>query len=106
MTCNTAHKRLLQLVIIFLMIPGYTTASNFELNPSLKKAYELVHLLRFNEATEIIWNEKKRHPDNVAVAYVESQMDFLRAFISEEEVDFIRLKRNLSQRIELTEKIE
>jgi len=106
MTGNPAHKRFLLLVMIILIIPGFISAATFELNASLRKAYELVHLLRFNEATEIIWKEKSRNPDNVAIAYVESQMDFLRAFISEEEVDFIRLKRNLSQRIELTEKIE
>ena len=55
--------------------------------------------LNFVQAEASLSKEKTANPGNVAVHYVEHYIDFLRAFISEEDQDFYEVKNNLDKRL-------
>ena len=62
--------------------------------------------LNFQEAQIHLDKEKNVHPDNHAVIYIENYIDFLKAFISEDQTDFAILKKNTDDRITLIADLE
>jgi len=59
--------------------------------------------LQFDTATEYLNKEKAGNPDNAAPYYIAHYIDFLKAFLSEEEKDYIQLKNNFDIRIQAIE---
>lgn len=62
--------------------------------------------LNFQEAQLHLAKEKKLQPENQAVIYIENYIDFLKAFISEEQSDFLILKKNTDDRITILADLE
>ncbi|HMT29508.1 MAG TPA: hypothetical protein PKD91_09545 [Bacteroidia bacterium] len=81
-------------------------AADFSFNSNCTSAYSNMLQLRFAEAQKLLEKEKQINPDNLAVCYIENYIDFLRAFISEEQIDFDHLKRNTDIRIEMINKAD
>lgn len=71
----------------------------FEFTEPLQQCYLDIHCLRFKKADQFINTEKERAPNNPAISYLENQLYFFRAFISEEEEDFEKLKNGFDKRL-------
>ncbi len=92
-------------IILFCLILSTQFAhAEFIWNDNCVEAYNEVSKLNFRKANQILTNEKKLHPDNLIPLYIESEMDFLHSFISEDEVILDKLKKNNEARIDLIEK--
>ncbi len=94
------------LLFTLLLLQGFSGAygSGFEFTPNCKAAYQKMLQLDFTSATTILSKEKTVNPENAAPAYIAHYIDFLRAFISEEDRDFLQLKNNFDLRLEQVEK--
>lgn len=68
--------------------------ANFDFNANCQKAYSEIFQLRFNTATALISIEEKNNPSNKIPAYLRHYMLFYKSFISEEQSDFIALKKS------------
>ncbi len=90
-------------ILLFLLSPTLLKAS-FEFNKNCIEAYDLILSLRFNEAQRIILTEKRVNPENAIPTFLDNYIDFLSAFISEEEGQFDKLTSSLSDRKERIEK--
>lgn len=95
--------RKILILISFFVLPRIAFAS-FKFTPNCVKAYREVIHLNFIKAQQILEAEKKSDPKNLIPEYIESYIDFLTAFISEEERDFKTLKEKHSQRLDLFDK--
>jgi len=84
------------LFILFLFFQISASHAEFVFTPGCLKAYDEVIRLNFVKAKNLLDAERKLRPDNFIPDYIESNIDFLRAFISEEENDFELLKKNRS----------
>lgn len=90
-------------ILLFLLSPTLSKAS-FEFNKNCIEAYDLILSLRFTEAQKLILSEKHNNPDNAIPTFLENYIDFLSAFIGEEEGQFNKLTTSLSDRKERIEK--
>ena len=88
--------------ILFLFF-CHSSQAEFIFTPNCVKAYNEVILLNFDNARQILLLEKKTNPKNLIPEYIESYMDFLTAFVSEEKKDFEHLKDKRSERLEKIE---
>ncbi len=66
-----------------------------------RTAYKAMLKLNFQEARIYLDKEKQVQPENYAILYIENYIDFLKAFISEEQTNFSILKKNTDERISL-----
>ncbi len=98
-------KRLKHIFIIIFLI-GITLklySQNIVVNDRCKNAYSEIISLRFDDAKVLIDNEKKVNPDNLYPQYLEFYIDFLKAFISEDEDVYEQLedsKDNVIKKLE------
>ncbi|HKR06058.1 MAG TPA: tetratricopeptide repeat protein [Bacteroidia bacterium] len=92
--------RIFILVILYLFFP-VPAKSEFVFTPNCVQAYNEVILLNFSAAHQILAAERKSNPKNLIPEYIESYMDFLTAFISEEQKDFDHLKNKRYKRLEI-----
>ncbi|MEP7170211.1 MAG: hypothetical protein ABI855_12635, partial [Bacteroidota bacterium] len=92
------------LSLIFLLIFNSVAQAEFVFTPNCVQAYNQVILLNFSAARQILLAEKKSNPINLIPEYIESYMDFLTAFISEEQKDFDYLKNKRAEHLEKIEK--
>lgn len=76
----------------------------FEVTPDIKKAYDAVSSLRFDDARLTIDQIKTNDPNNVLVYHIENYIDFYTIFINENEDEFKRLKKNKDHRLEMIRK--
>jgi hypothetical protein len=92
----------MRFVLLFILILGRLDAeANFTWTENCKTAYEYALKLNFKKASEFVEDEKKKNPTNKLTIYIESQIDFLNAFISERKSILDTLKENNSERIDL-----
>lgn len=73
------------LLILFLLLAPFLLKASFIFNQNCTDAHNLIISLRFNEARILLANEKKENPQNAIPYYLDNYIDFLEAFISEEE---------------------
>ncbi len=90
-------------ILLFLLSPTLLKAS-FEFNKNCTEAYNLILSLRFSEARKFISSERYNNPENAIPTFLENYIDFLGAFISEEEGQFGKLTSSLPDRKERIEK--
>ncbi len=96
-----------RLFLIFLLSTfPRLAAADFVWNSTLQQAYAAASELNFSESARLTASERKIHPSNQLVLFVESHVDFLRAFISESSVDLKLLKEHTAERITLLQKSE
>src|SRR5665647_3717808 len=76
------------LFVLFLLISPILTKASFNFNQNCSDAFYLLISLRFNEAHKLINNEKISNPNNAIPYFLDNYIDFLGAFIGEEEGAF------------------
>lgn len=75
---------------------SYTSlAAGFVFDPGTKKLYREAFSLQLSQTDHIF----EKGSTNAAYAYIGNYADFLKAFISEQETDFIRLKERIDSRL-------
>ena len=86
-------------ILLFLMIVTLNCRADFAWTERCSKAYEFTMRLNFTKANALLAEEKTKNPENQVPLYVESQIDFLQSFISEDPKDAVGLKTRNDQRI-------
>lgn len=86
---------------LFLLIAPVAEAkeAKFDYNDDLKKAYDLIMSLRFEEATAQLNQLRKLQPNNLAILHIENYKDCLTVFINEDYEEFKRLLPNREKRL-------
>lgn len=87
--------------LLLLTLISNQVFATFSFNQNCAKAYEYIIGLQFKEAKKIIEKEREINPKNNIPHLLENQIDFLTAFISEEQADFKRLINNKEKRLEI-----
>ncbi|HRI42160.1 MAG: tetratricopeptide repeat protein [Bacteroidota bacterium] len=87
------------LLAILLLLTGFSARANFEFNEKVSEAYTSIIRLRLDQGQQLLRDEKFRHPGNRIVILYENYIDFLKAFISENEIAFLELKKRSTQRL-------
>jgi tetratricopeptide (TPR) repeat protein len=82
------------------------TEAYYDFNPRLREAYSKIIQLRLEEGKAILLKEKQYNPGNHLTVLYENYIDFLVAFITEEERHFQSYKKNSSERISILSKEE
>src|ERR1041385_917032 len=62
--------------------------ASYDFNADCRKAYAEIFNLNFKAAQEIIAREKVKNPGNTVTVLLENNIDFLSAFVSEEDIFF------------------
>ena len=88
---------------ILLLFFSTPLCAEYTWNQNCMDAYNEVSKLNFNRAKQLIAAEKKMHPSNLIPLYVEAEMEFLYAFISEDERVLQAFKKKNEERIEKIE---
>ena len=79
------------LTFIFFLITISVNA-NIDFNQNITTIQNEIYNLHFEKAKKLIAIEKKLHPENAAIAACENNLDFMHAFLTEQESDFIKRK--------------
>jgi len=90
------------LVLVLILMSGFCRA-DFRWTASCTDAYSALQQLNFKKAALHLKAERKVHPKNLVPLYIESQMDFLKSFLSEDKVAIEQLKSHNDQRITILE---
>ena len=88
------------LILTVIFTPFLSHPQGFVWTDNCIMAYNESIKLNFAHARQLMQEEKKKHPTNLLIPYVESQKDFIGTFISESKVDLEMLKKNNAQRID------
>ncbi len=96
-------KKLL-LLMIFVLPVRIISGAGFDWNEACRNAYQAMWTLDFSSVHLQLIQEKKNNPANPVIPYIEHYSDFLKAFITEEEMDFLQLKNNLDKRLSVIDK--
>lgn len=89
-------------IVAFLFF-AHSSKGYYELDPNLKSAYSTIISLDFVKAENLLSKERTEKPGNDLVILYSNYIDFLRAFISEEQVYFNSFKKNASENIKKLE---
>ncbi len=98
--CNYFMRARFTLLCLLILIPFLSKSQDFAWNDNCIKAYKESIKLNFFLAHQLMVEEKKKHPSNLLIPYIESQKDFLGTFISEDKNDLETLKKNNGLRID------
>jgi len=96
-------KSVLLLFAGLIMLNPAATAG-FDMNANCRHAYEEIIGLKFSAAEQRILAEKRSNPTNDAVIFLDNKILFLKAFISEEQTDFQKLKTAKDEAINVLKK--
>jgi tetratricopeptide (TPR) repeat protein len=96
-----------KLALLILLITSSVSAfSYYELDASLKSAYSSIMNLELEKAEQLLQKEKIEKPGNDMVALYVNYTFFMKAFISEEEVEFEKFKKQSALTLKQMEKKE
>ncbi len=95
-----------RLLLLCLLLSSLVAHAEFVWTDNCTEAYNECEKLNFKRANQLLSNEKKLRPDNHITLYIESEIDFLCSFISEDEVVLNKLKKNNWARIDQLESIK
>lgn len=82
-----------------LLLTAFSVRANFDFNEKVSEAYTAIIRLRLEQGERLLKDERFRHPGNRIVILYENYIDFLRAFISEDERAFLDLKKRSTRRL-------
>ena len=92
-------------VIFFsIVLLAFRANASCEFTPNIEQAYDAIISLRFDEGKRLLDREEQLNPGNDLPALYYNYIDFLRAFISEEEPDFNLLKKKTAYRLRVLER--
>lgn len=91
------------LLCILLLFQHQPAAADYIWTPGCIQAWDQVSRLNFREAETLIRQEKTRRPANLIPYYIESQADFLKSFVYEDEEALAALKEHNEIRIGMLE---
>jgi tetratricopeptide (TPR) repeat protein len=98
--------RLHLLCLLFNFSTLTADAAGFDMNAGCREAYTHIQSLQFGKARELIATEKKLNAGNAAIVYLEGYIDFLSAFITEENRFFDQQKKMLEGRLNSLESVK
>ena len=85
---------------LFLLLSSFSSiAAGYDMNGNCLQAYDMVLRLRFEEANQLLNQEKKANPQNNLRIYLENYQDFLKLIITEEEPLFEELSAKRKTRL-------
>ena len=87
-------------IVFFLTICFLSASANFDFNPNCVKAYQNIFELKLNTARHLIAAEKKAHPSNSIIPFLENYVDYFYLLTNENKAEFERLEANKSKRID------
>ena len=93
-------------IVAFLIIvfcTQFSAQANFDFNNNCIKAYQAIMQLKINEAKILILREKQQNPNNGIPILLDNYVDYFTILTSESKVDYDRLKKNRSIRLDLLE---
>ena len=76
------------IILVFLILASKLSSAYYEFDDNLKSAYTSIISLDFEKSNLLLIQEKKEKPGNDLVVLYSNYIDFLKAFISEEEIYF------------------
>jgi hypothetical protein len=86
------------LIGILICCSQLVTATTFDFNKECREHYQAIFNLQFQKAEKFIAAQKASQPVNAAVFYLEQQILFYKAFISEEDADFLKFRSEFDLR--------
>jgi tetratricopeptide (TPR) repeat protein len=92
--------------LFFLLLVKVDAQSKVDFTPLAVQAYNNILDLRIVQAQANITLIKKQDPNNLVVLYLENYIDCIIVFVSENEVEFNRLKKNKDIRLDKLKKIK
>ena len=94
-TPSLQMKRLTHLLflLLLLLLSFVSNAQSFIWTENCFNGYSEASKLNFVKASAYLTMEKKSHPGNLFITYVESQKDFIQCFVSENKADLADLKK-------------
>jgi len=98
--------RVLFILMLGLLVHSRSQAEEapyFTFTNEVQLAYQRALELRVSESTLLLAQEKRDHPNNYMVYFVENYLDFMRVFIDEDEDAFDSLTKNKDRRLALIE---
>jgi hypothetical protein len=94
------------LVLLYLFAWIAANATTFEFTTGCNEAQAHIASLRLEKARQILKNEHRLHPDNVAADYLESYLDFYYMMVHQDEKSFRAIEKNKSKRIDRFKKLD
>lgn len=88
--------------LVLLYLPA--RSQKYEFNPVCRQAWDAVMMFRFNEAGNLLHQEKILNPDNLMPVYIENYIDFLILFTGEDPSYFNQHRDLMKKRIDLLSK--
>ncbi|MFN8166507.1 MAG: hypothetical protein U0X76_10160 [Bacteroidia bacterium] len=85
--------------LLFLILLSGTSSAYYEFDNNLHQSYSALMDLQFDKAGELLNKESTEKPGNDLVLLFRNYIDFLKAFISEEEASAEVLKKNSAARL-------
>jgi hypothetical protein len=87
------------LVAVLILGSSQSLRANFDFNSNCQNAYQNILSLRFSAAKQYIAVEKKAHPQNGIVPWLENCLDYFYLLTNESKSEFERLEANKSARL-------
>ena len=84
-----------------LFFTAQVRAQSFDFNDNCRSAYQALTSLKLQQGSALLKAEKKEHPDNLVVNYLENYYDFLSIYTSDERRLYNDLKRNEDIRLSM-----
>lgn len=94
------------IILVFLILASKVSSAYYEFDDNLKSAYTSIISLDFEKSNLLLIQEKKEKPGNDLVVLYSNYIDFLKAFISEEEIYFNSFKKRSGENLKVLEKEE
>ena len=94
------------IILVFLILASKLSSAYYEFDDNLKSAYTSIISLDFEKSNLLLIQEKKEKPGNDLVVLYSNYIDFLKAFISEEEIYFNSFKKRSGENLKVLEKKE
>lgn len=100
------HNKILKTFLLFVFLFSYSSLASayFSFNDNCKSAYKEILNFKLGLAQQKLEEEKLSHPSNAISYYLNSYIDFIKAFVNEEEASLIQFKNNTEIRLKQMEK--
>ena len=106
MICIKGARMVITLVLFFLcLIVKANIQHHFYFSPVCLEAQKHIASLRLNKAQQLLSAEKKLHPDNVAILFLENYIDYYRLITSQDYSNLKKMEQLKDERLKAIRKI-